>query len=158
MQEALQSDYATQWKQAADSEYESLMYNKAWELVELPANRSTIGCKWVFRIKYRSNGEVEHFKARLVAKGFAQKHGIDYDETFSPVVRFVSIRALLAFAVQHGMIIHQMDVVTVFLNGELSFTCSNLKVMFRLKVSILSAGLGNLFMDLSSSQGAGIKL
>ena len=119
MQEALQSDYATQWKQAADSEYKSLMYNKAWELVELPANRSTIGYKWVFRIKYRSNGEVERFKVYLVAKGFAQKHGIDYDEIFSPVVQFVSIRTLLAFTVQHGMIIHQMDVVTAFLNREL---------------------------------------
>ena len=86
MQEALQGYNATQWKQAADSEYESLMYNKAWELVEFPANHGAIGCKWVFRIKYRSNGEVEHFKARLVAKGFMQKQGIDYDETFSPVV------------------------------------------------------------------------
>ena len=102
----------------------------------------------MFRIKYRSNGEVERYKARLVAKGFAQKHGIDYDETFSPIVRFVSIRALLAFAVQHGMIIHQMDVVTAFLNGELEeeLTCRNLKVMFRLKVSISPAGLGNLYM------------
>ena len=161
MQEALQSDYATQWKLAADSEYESLMYNKAWELVELPANRSTIGCKWVFRIKYRSNGEVEHFKARLVAKGFAQKHEIDYDETFSPAVRFVSIRALLAFAVQHGMIIHQMDVVTAFLNGELEEELYMQQPEGYVQIEsehLVCMLIGNLYMDLSSPQGARIKL
>ncbi|KAL5499747.1 hypothetical protein EMCRGX_G011207 [Ephydatia muelleri] len=63
--------------------------------------------------------KVQRFKARLVAKGFTQKHGIHYDETFSPVVRFTSVRTLLAFAVQNGMMVHQMDVVTAFLNGTL---------------------------------------
>jgi len=84
-----------------------------------PVGHTTIGCKWVFRIKYKSNGEVEKFKAQLVAKGFAQKHGIDYDKTFSPVVRFASIRTLLAFAIENDMIIHQMDAVKAFLNGDL---------------------------------------
>ena len=65
------------------------------------------------------DGKVERFKARLVAKGYAQKYGIDYDEIFSPVVRFSSIRFLIAFAVQHDMLIHQMDVETAFLNGKL---------------------------------------
>ena len=65
------------------------------------------------------DGRVERFKARIVAKGYAQKYGIDYDERFSPVVRFSSIRVLLAFAVQNNMLIHQMDVVTAFLNGKL---------------------------------------
>lgn len=72
-----------------------------------------------FQVKHTSDGKVERFKGRLVAKGYSQKHGIDYDETFSPVVRFPSIRALLAYAVQNEMMIHQMDVVTAFLNGEL---------------------------------------
>ena len=104
---------------AADAEYKSLMENKTWELVKLPEGRRAIGCKWVFRVKYDSNGQVERFKGRLVAQGYSQKYGIDYDETFFPVARFSSICTLLAFAVEMGMQIHQMDVVTAFLNGDL---------------------------------------
>ena len=74
----------------------------------------------MFKVKHASDGTVERFKGRLVAKGYAQKYGSDYFETFSPVVRYTSVRALLAFAVQNDMIIHQMDVVTAFLNGKLS--------------------------------------
>jgi len=73
----------------------------------------------VFKLKHTTDGAVERFKARLVAKGYAQKYGIDYDETFSPVVRFSSIRLLLAFAVQNDLLIHQTDVETTFLNGKL---------------------------------------
>ena len=70
-------------------------------------------------MKYDGKGRVDRFKGRLVAQGYSQKYGIDYDETFSPVARFSSIRTLLAFAVQRGMLIYQMDVVTAFLNGDL---------------------------------------
>ena len=117
--EALASEHSKGWKAAADSKYKSLMENETWELVELPKDWEAIGCKWVFKVKHTSEGKVERFKGRLVAKGYAQKYGIDYDETFSPVVRFSSIRSLLAFAVQNNMLIHQMDIVTAFLNGEL---------------------------------------
>jgi len=119
IQEALSSEYSVQWKAAADSEYQSLIENKTWNLVKLPDNRSVIGCKWIFKVKYGNHGQVERFKGRLVAKGYSQKYGIDFDETFSPVVRFDSIRALLAFAVQKKMLIHQMDVVAAFLHGDL---------------------------------------
>ena len=119
MQEARSSDHAAEWKVATDSEYNSLIENKTWELVELPPGRKAVGCKWVFKLKHPGDGTVERFKARLVAKGYAQKCGIDYDETFSPVVRFSSIRFLLAFAVQNDLLIHQMDVETVFLNSKL---------------------------------------
>ena len=119
MEEALTSDLSSEWKQAADSEYKSLMDNQTWDLVELPNGREPIGSKWVFKVKPSSDGKVERFKARLVAKGYAQKYGIDYDETFSPVVKFSSVRALIAFAVQNNMLLHQMDVVTAFLNGNL---------------------------------------
>ena len=81
--------------------------------------REAIPCKWVFKVKYKEDGHIERFKARLVVKGHVQKHRIDYDETFSPIVRFSSIRVLLSFALQHGMHIHQMDVVTAFLHGKL---------------------------------------
>ena len=119
MQEAATSDHAREWKATVDSEYNSLIENKTWKLVELPPGRKAIGCKWVFKVKHRMDGRVERFKARIVAKGYAQKYGIDYDESFSPVVRVSSIRVLLAFAVQNNMLIHQMDVVTAFLNGKL---------------------------------------
>jgi len=95
------------------------MENDRRDLVELPSGHKPIGCKWVLKAKRGRDGKVEWYKARLVAKGYAQRYGIDYDETFSPVVRFSSIRALLAFAVQNDILVHQMDVVTAFLNGNL---------------------------------------
>ena len=119
IQEAKSSDHAAEWKVATDSEYNSLIENKTWKLVELLPRRKAIGCKWVFKLKHAADGTVERFKARLVAKGYAQKYGIDYDETFSPVVRISSIRLLLAFAIQNDLLIHQMDVETAFLNGKL---------------------------------------
>ena len=119
IEEALSGVHSKQWKTAADAEYQSLMENDTWELVNLPEGRKVVGCKWIFRVKYDGKGKVERFKGRLVAQGYSQKYGIDYDETFSPVARYSSIRTLLAFAVEMGMQIHQMDVVTAFLNGDL---------------------------------------
>ena len=108
-----------EWKLATDSEYSSLMENDTWDLVELPEGRTAVGCKWVFKVKYNGEGKAVRFKSRLVAKGYSQKHGIDFEETFSPVVRFSSVRTLLALAVQKNMIVHRMDVVTAFFNGNL---------------------------------------
>ena len=119
IEEALSSDDADKWQAAADSEYSSLLENHTWDIVELPYNRETIPCKWVFKVKYKQDESLQRYKARLVAKGYAQKHKIDYDETFSPVVCFSLIRVLLVFALQHNMHIHQMDVVTAFLHGDL---------------------------------------
>ena len=119
IEEAVTGEYAKEWKEAADSEYKSLMENETWDLVELPSDKTAIGCKWVFKVKHKSDGTVERFKGRLVAKGYAQKFGFDYLETFCPVVRFSSVRALIAFAVQNDMLIHQMDVITAFLNEDL---------------------------------------
>ena len=99
-----------------DMEMESLYKNDVWELVELP---KAVGSKWVFKLKTDSNEYVERHKAQLVAQDFAQKHSLDYDETFSPVIRFESLRTVIALAVQNDLELHQMDVTTAFLNGEL---------------------------------------
>ena len=117
--EALSGPHTKEWKLATDAEYQSFIDNDTWDLVELPEGRSAVGCKWVFKVKYNGEGKVERFKSRLVAKGCSQRYGIDFEETFSPVVRFTSIRTLLALAVHKDMIVHQMDVVTAFLNGKL---------------------------------------
>ena len=107
------------WKTAANAEYSSLIENDTWDLVDLPEGRKPVECKWILKIKRGSDGSIKRYKARLVAKGFFQKHGTDYDETFAPVIRYSSIRTLIAYAVQNNMKIDQMDVVTAFLNSKL---------------------------------------
>ena len=118
--EALSSKDSTKWKAACQEEYDSLIDNEVWELSELPKDKKPVGCKWVFKIKYGSDGKIDRYKSRLVAKGFTQQHGYDYEETFSPTLKFASLRVLLAVAVQMDMKIHQMDVKTAFLHGELT--------------------------------------
>ena len=119
IEEALSGNYCKEWKSAADLEYSSLLENETWELVKLPKGRRTVGYKWVFQVKYDGEGRIKCFKGRLIAQGYSQKYGIDYDEIFAHVSRLSSIRILLAFAVENKMKVHQMDVVSAFLNGEL---------------------------------------
>ena len=118
--EALNCQYADQWKEAAQNEFNSLIANGTWDLVDLPENKKLIGSKWVFKIKHDSNGQVDRFKARLVAQGFSQKHGIDYNDVFAPVARYTPIRSILAIANQLDLEVHQMDVKSAFLNGKLN--------------------------------------
>ena len=108
------------WEKAMEIEMKSLQLNGVWELVEPPLNRKIIGSKWIFKRKVDADGILECYKARLVAQGCTQKCGLDYEETFSPVVRFESIRCLLAMGTQHKLCLHQMDVSTAFLHGKLS--------------------------------------
>ena len=91
--------------------------NNVWDIVPRSSSQSVIGTKWVFRNKRGENSVIVRNKTRLVAQGFNQQGGIDYEETFSPVVRFESIRMLLAFAWHKGFILFQMDVKSAFLNG-----------------------------------------
>ena len=117
--EAMNQPESEKWMQAAKEEIKSLNENKTWEIVDLPEGRKPIPCKWVFKIKCDDQGIIQRYKARLVAKGFAQKAGLDYEKTFSPVVSFNSIRTLLAIAAYQNLEVEQMDVTTAFLNGEL---------------------------------------
>jgi len=98
---------------------DSIARNKVWELVDLPLKRKSIGNKWIFKIKRQADGLIDKFKARLVAKGFTQIEGVDYEERFSHVVRFASIRLLLAMVAHLDLQLFQMDVKTAFLNGSL---------------------------------------
>ena len=117
--EAMAGPEAAQWKEAMDSEIQSMKDNQVWNLVEPTPGHKTVGCKWIFKKKTDMDGNVCTFKARLVAKGYTQTHGIDYDETFSPVAKIKSIRILLAIAAFYDYEIWQMDVKTAFLNGKL---------------------------------------
>ena len=119
VEEALNSQHREEWKEAMQNEIKSLKDHNVWELVKLPAGRKAIGSKWIFKRKTDADGKVERYKARLVAQGFTQKYGVDYEETFSPVARFESIRTVLALAAKLGLKLHQMDIKTAFLNGEL---------------------------------------
>ncbi|CAL2246283.1 unnamed protein product, partial [Prunus armeniaca] len=107
------------WKEAMDAEIETIEKNGTWELVEKPTDKPVIGVKWVFKTKLNLDGTVEKHKARLVAKGYAQKPGIDYNETFAPVARLNTIRTLIALATQKGWKLFQLDVKSAFLNGVL---------------------------------------
>ncbi|CAM8889644.1 unnamed protein product [Rhodiola kirilowii] len=107
------------WIQAMQDELHQFERNKVWRLVPRPDNRKVIGTRWILRNKMNSEGEIVRNKARLVVKGYSQQEGIDYEETFAPVARLEAIRLLIAYSVQVGIKLHQMDVKTAFLNGFL---------------------------------------
>ena len=119
VEEAVNCFEKEHWKAAMQKEMDSIYTNDVWDLVELPGNRKPVGNKWVFKKKTKADGSIERFKARLVAQGFSQKQGLDYDETFSPVIRFESFRSLIAIAAQKHLKLHQMDITAAFLNGHL---------------------------------------
>jgi transposase InsO family protein len=106
------------WIEAMHSELQSLEDNNVWELCELPPGRNVIGTKWVFKVKVDGMNVVERYKARIVAQGFSQVAGLDFEETWAPVVRIESVRVLLAFAALTGFEIIHIDAKTAFLNGD----------------------------------------
>ena len=107
------------WRKAMDEEIHVIKKNQTWELIDLPADKRPIGVKWVYKTKYKSSGEIDHFKARLVAKGYKQKPCIDYFEVFTPVARLDTICMLISLSAQNNWKIHQMDVKSAFLNDTL---------------------------------------
>ncbi|GAB2276096.1 hypothetical protein Dimus_039170 [Dionaea muscipula] len=117
---AIASKNSQCWKKAMNEEYDSLIKNNTWTLVPRPVKARVIDCKWIFKIKEGiSKSDSIKYKARLVAKGYSQKEGIDYNEIFSPVVKFKTIRMMLAIVAFYDLELEQMDVKTAFLNGDL---------------------------------------
>jgi hypothetical protein len=102
-----------------DEEMAALDANVTWELVALLEDKKAIGCKWVYKVKHNADASVSRYKAKLVAKGYAQTYGIDYEETYSPVAKMTTVRAIIAMVVAKGWSLHQMDVKNVFLHGDL---------------------------------------
>ncbi|CAI7874229.1 unnamed protein product [Closterium sp. NIES-53] len=119
LEEALSGPQKEEWKAAMDAEFNSLIENGTWELVELPEGRRPISSKWVFKMKSGADGALERFNSRLVAKGFQQKEKVDFGEIFVPVVKPVTLRTVLAGAAEKGWPMKQMDITTALLNGVL---------------------------------------
>ena len=107
------------WTEAVGKEIGSLESNQTWTLEDLPPGKKAIGCQWVFRIKHRSDGSIERYKARLVVLGNRQVEGVDYGETFAPVVKMTTVRSFLSIVSAPNWEVHQMDVHNAFLHGDL---------------------------------------
>jgi len=107
------------WDNAMDEEMVTLDANATWELIALPEDKKTIGCKWVYKVKHNADGSMSRYKARLVAKGYAQTYGINYEETYSPVAKMTIVRVVIIMVATKGWSLHQMDVKNVFFHGDL---------------------------------------
>ncbi|KAL5811427.1 hypothetical protein ACOSQ4_027995 [Xanthoceras sorbifolium] len=107
------------WDTAIQAEFDVLLRNKTWSLVPSSKGMNVVGCKWIFRVKYKADGSIERYKARLVAKGFHQTPGLNFTETFSPVVKSSTIRIILALAISSSWDSQHIDVNNGFLNGDL---------------------------------------
>lgn len=107
------------WQEAIDKEFEALEANHTWDITNLPKGKKPISSKWVYNVKYKSNGDMERRKVRQVIKGCTQKAGVDYNVTYSPVVKMTTIRALIATAIKKNWSMYQLDVNNAFLHGNL---------------------------------------
>lgn len=118
-EDAISPINALLWKQAMEKEMTALNRIHTWTLTPLPKGRSAIKCRWTFKLKHTVDGSIERYKACLVVKGFSQRPGIDYDQTFSPIVKYDSLRAILAVTAVEDLELFQLDVPIAFLHGEL---------------------------------------
>jgi hypothetical protein len=98
------------------TEIDSILSHGTWELIDRPYGCKLVGCKWVFKRKLKPDGTIDKYKARLMGKGYTQKEGEDFSDSYSPVARLITICVLFSLAVSHGLLVHQMDVKTTFLN------------------------------------------
>ncbi len=101
-------------------EFDALLKNHTWKLVPAHPSQNLVGCKWVFLIKRKADGSIERHKARLVAKGFHQQPGLDYDETYSPVIKPTTVRTVISLAISYGWSLRQIDIQNAFLHGTLT--------------------------------------
>jgi Reverse transcriptase (RNA-dependent DNA polymerase) len=108
-----------EWEVACNDEKYAFEHMGVYKIAPRPANRKVVGSKWVFCIKRGPNRSIQKYKARVVTQGFTQVEGIDYDKTFMPVAKFASLCSVLTLAAEHNLEVHQMDVKSAYLNGEL---------------------------------------
>jgi hypothetical protein len=118
-QEAISGEENELWQKSMDEDMHSLLENSTWELVERPEGVKPIPMKWVYKVKRDAQGNIERYKSRLVAKGFLHKQGVDFKEVYAPVSKHTTLTMLLAIIAQQDLELHQLDVKTTFLNGEL---------------------------------------
>jgi hypothetical protein len=116
----MRNAHLSKWLEVMQEEMRSMSTNNIWDLEKILKGAKIVGCKWIYKTKYDSNGNVKRFKAQLVAKGFTQREGIDYNETFSPVSCKDSFRIIMVLVAHYDLELHQMDVKTAFLNGDLN--------------------------------------
>ena len=107
-----------EWGDATNEEYDAIMRNQTWELVELPKNKVPIWSKWFYKSKFKVDGSTDKYKARLVAKGYSKKEGIDYEDNFSPIAKLNTVRVMIALATKYNWKIYWLDVKYAFLNGK----------------------------------------
>jgi hypothetical protein len=108
--------YQQVWKDVMTQEYQSIMKNDVWEIVMRPEGKSMVTSKWIYKIKNATDGSIDKYKVRFLARGFSQKQGVDYEETFTPISRYTSIKTIISLASVMGCILHHMDVKSAFLN------------------------------------------
>ena len=152
---AIESDSSIKWLDTMEEELKSMDHNEVWDLVELPEGCKRVGCKWVFKTKRDSNGNIERHKARLFAKGFTQKDGVDFKETFSPISKKDSFRIIMEMVAHYDLELHQMGVKTGFLNGNLCLGI-NLKVLWLKENNTLCVNLRSQYTDLNKLPGNGL--
>jgi hypothetical protein len=118
-EEAMMSPHSSKWCEAIEDKMRSMSANQVRKLEEIHKGVKIVGCKWVYKIKRDSKGDIDRFKVRLVAKGFTQREWINYNKTFSPISFKDSFKIIMALVARYDLKLHQMDVKTAFLNGDL---------------------------------------